>query len=240
MLQVNTNGCSSQCQRLQLIGKSRLHDSKTKMRMLTHDLASPLTVIKLNLDLLAPTLKSRNMEIARIYKGIDYIEKIIEQELSKGNEDKHKSWSVNKVINEVISLHSHNFKGNKIQIVKKYFDDRRYTDVPASALFRVVNNIIDNALSALSEVQDDRRRRIWIAVSKEAEMLKITIRDNGVGVPIEMQKGLFSKQSSTKEKGHGLGLVGSVKLLKMYFNGSLEYRDNTLAESGAVFEITLY
>lgn len=226
---------------VQILAKPVTSLSTSKMRAFSHDLASPLTAIKLNLDMLAPATKKKQAEVMRIYKGIDYIESMIEQELTNKKCKKYEQWFVSKIIDEVINLQSSRLAANNISISKKYFCDKSYTKVPAAMFFRVINNLLDNAIDSVisnkSSQKSGAKKRIWIAVRPEADGVVIMIRDNGKGISKKLQKNLFTDQISTKKNGHGLGLVSIKNILQLYFNGRISYRNNNLASSGAVFEV---
>jgi two-component system, NtrC family, nitrogen regulation sensor histidine kinase NtrY len=70
---------------------------------------------------------------------------------------------------------------------------------------RVFVNLIDNAVAA---VQSEASPKIEIKTEyqKQHQVLKISITDNGVGIPQRDRVRVFEPYFSTKEKGTGLGL----------------------------------
>ena len=68
-----------------------------------------------------------------------------------------------------------------------------------------MNNLIDNALAA---VQSEQHPEIQIKTEYQIQhqLLKISIADNGVGIPQRDRVRVFEPYFSTKEKGTGLGL----------------------------------
>jgi signal transduction histidine kinase len=228
--------------RRRLIGRSHYANPQAEIKSLTHDLASPLTAIKLNLELLGAPHCHKAAVMTRIYRGIDHIEQIIAQELASNvsnpglNGDIN--WSICAVINEVLALQGTALKSHGINVSKKYLANRTYDTVPQTIFFRIVNNLITNAIEALSScpVQD---KHLWVAVHEVDSKLIITIRDNGLGLPLKMRSKLFKQVVTTKKNGHGLGLFSSNRNVHTYFGGKLVYRDNELAKSGAVFEIVI-
>ncbi len=230
MLQVN----SSPQQQLKLIGRSQ---TNSKIRMLTHDLASPLTAIKLNLDMLAPAVKQRKEMMQKIYEGLDYIEEMIAQE-SSTKKIKHTRWFVSEVIDGVVKLNSTRLKTNRIKVIKKYFCDKSYDNVPASMFFRVINNLVNNAIDALVTSNNDTKC-IWLAIRPADKGLVVVVRDNGTGINKVIERQLLKSQVGNKKHGHGLGLLSSMHIVKQYFKGNISFRKNDLAKSGAVFEVSM-
>lgn len=67
---------------------------------------------------------------------------------------------------------------------------------------RAAINFVDNALGALQG-----RGRIRLALAREGEQLRLTVEDDGPGVPAADRDRLFEPYFSTKRKGTGLGLA---------------------------------
>ena len=92
-------------------------------------------------------------------------------------------------------------------------------------LMGVIFEIIDNAVNVLA----DKGGIIELKVEKKNDMIGISVRDNGPGVPAEIRKKLFKRHISSK-KGLGLGLYlcnkvitrlgGKLKLRTMYGKGN--------------------
>ncbi len=84
----------------------------------------------------------------------------------------------------------------------------------AEGIHRAVLNVINNALDALLE--RDLPRRVEIATHYDADenLARITIADNGPGIPADQLEHLFSPfVASKKSRGTGLGLPVSQKIL---------------------------
>jgi signal transduction histidine kinase len=73
-----------------------------------------------------------------------------------------------------------------------------------SQILRVFNNLIKNALQALS---NDRRGIIRIKLLVKNNQCEISFQDNGSGISTESQTRIFSPNFTTKTAGMGLGLA---------------------------------
>lgn len=71
-------------------------------------------------------------------------------------------------------------------------------------LEQVMINLLQNALEAIDEQPDGQVR---VAANADEETVRITVEDNGPGIPPEILDQLFSPFNSSKEAGLGLGLV---------------------------------
>jgi two-component system nitrogen regulation sensor histidine kinase NtrY len=72
-------------------------------------------------------------------------------------------------------------------------------------LKRVFVNLIDNAVAAVQN-EPNPTIKIQTEYNKAQQVLKISISDNGVGIPQRDKVRVFEPYFSTKEKGTGLGL----------------------------------
>ncbi len=99
-------------------------------------------------------------------------------------------------------------------------------------LEQILINLVQNALDVLAGHPDPR---IVIAVEGEGGRARITVTDNGPGVPADLRDQLFTPFVTGREEGLGLGLAISRDIARD-FGGEL-----TLADSGegARFELTL-
>jgi len=69
---------------------------------------------------------------------------------------------------------------------------------------RLFTNLFANAVEACSE---DTICRIEISEMQDNGTIKISIKDNGEGIPLEMQSKIFVPNFTTKSSGTGLGLA---------------------------------
>jgi two-component system, NtrC family, nitrogen regulation sensor histidine kinase NtrY len=111
-------------------------------------------------------------------------------------------------------------------------------------LNRIFINLMKNAIQS---VPKNRKGRITIELSGEKEMALVRICDNGIGIPEEARKKMFTPNFTTKSGGMGLGLAivknivdqsgGSVGFTSEYRKGScfffrLPYAKKHSAQTG--------
>ncbi len=104
--------------------------------------------------------------------------------------------------------------------------------VNASALERVVENLIINAFEAMPG-----GGKIFIKTSQEGERAIISVRDTGKGMTPEFMKDrLFHPFATTKQKGIGLGLFSCRDIIEQH-GGAIEVESQQ--EVGTEFRIVL-
>jgi signal transduction histidine kinase len=81
-------------------------------------------------------------------------------------------------------------------------------------MHRAVLNVITNALDAAGEIEEQGTVRVRSEYLEDGPAARITVDDNGVGIPADQMETLFSPFVSTKgARGTGLGLPVSQKIL---------------------------
>ncbi|MTI66174.1 MAG: histidine kinase [Firmicutes bacterium] len=124
--------------------------------------------------------------------------------------------------------------------LKIYFNsnvDKKIIDCDIVEIERIVLNIISNAIKFTPE-----GGAIWVDMKDQKDSIKISIKDNGIGIPKEKQKAIFErfKQSDNdltrSHQGSGIGLSLVKSLVEMH-GGSIEI--NSEVNKGSEFIITL-
>ena len=120
-------------------------------------------------------------------------------------------------------------------------EDTLMVDADHEHLFRVVSNLVRNAVQAI-ESQGPRtpgetvKGKISVKGQRTGRTVTIEISDNGPGIPPLARGKLFKAfQGSTKKGGTGLGLVIAAELVAAH-GGTLRLLDT---KSGATFRIEL-
>ncbi|WP_008309378.1 sensor histidine kinase [Leptolyngbya sp. PCC 6406] len=109
---------------------------------------------------------------------------------------------------------------------------RRYGDIPsitcyAGEINQVFMNILVNAIDALEEAMVNQNLQdayIEIETRCHQQWIQVVIRDNGIGIPTDVQKKLFDPFFTTKAvgKGTGLGLSISYQIITQKHSGYLK------------------
>ena len=109
-------------------------------------------------------------------------------------------------------------------------------DADHEHLFRVLSNLVRNAMQAIENVEGKTDGEIRVAARREGRKVIVDVADNGAGVPQKARENLFKAfQGSTKKGGTGLGLVIAAELVQAH-GGTLTLVDSA---KGAHFRIEL-
>lgn len=145
-------------------------------------------------------------------------------------------FSLNKAINQAVSLVEVSFRSHRLQIALHMDGDPVVNGYP-NEFSQVIMNILFNARDAIIE---NRRENGMIAIrsGKEDERVIICISDNAGGIPEEIVDSIFDPYFTTKgpDRGTGIGLFMSKVIIEQNLGGHLSVRNTS---EGAEFRIEI-
>ena len=121
--------------------------------------------------------------------------------------------SIGDIVNEVLGLQSYTFGPNRIEAIVEIPADLPAIPLDRAQIQQVLVNLTLNAAQAIRSRSE--RGTIWMiaarAVSDDGEdVVRLTISDDGPGIPAELRSRLFVPFFTTKAPGEGTGLGLSV------------------------------
>lgn len=102
---------------------------------------------------------------------------------------------------------------------------------------RAVGNLIDNALAAIKNVASPCIE-IQTHLEKDLQIAKLTISDNGIGIPKALRNRIFEPYVTTKEHGTGLGLAIVRRTVEDH-NGFIRVQPNSSQGSTFIIELPM-
>ncbi len=150
---------------------------------------------------------------------------------SRLDQDVLKKSDVNESIESTLTL-LHSMYKDKIEIVIDFGEIPEIECLPGQ-INQVFMNILSNAIQSIKE-----KGTIFIKTWQENDIVKISIKDTGVGMSSETKMKVFDPFFTTKEvgKGTGLGLSISFGIIKKH-HGKIEVNSET--GEGSEFIISL-
>ncbi len=103
-------------------------------------------------------------------------------------------------------------------------------------LEQVLLNLALNALEAMSDTPEEKRRLSITSAAPEPGKVQVTVHDTGPGIAAERLPRLFESFFSTKKEGMGLGLSISRAIIEMH-GGRIWAKSSTA--DGTKFHFTL-
>ncbi len=117
-------------------------------------------------------------------------------------------------------------------------DFPKLVNVCESQIQQVLLNLLTNAADALNTQNENTSPRIDVTLRRDphAANILISISDNGPGVAPERLAELFHRRFTTKEKGHGIGLLTVNRIINAH-GGTIEV--SSTVGQGTTFLITI-
>jgi PAS domain S-box-containing protein len=190
---------------------------------LAHEIKNPLSAIKTFVQLLPQKIgNSSFMEKFNITvpREIDRINHLVEDllELTRRRVRPLVDLKVDSLILQVIDLHGEELKKKQIA-----FQDHLNKTIPlvhgdAETLYRAFSNLTINAIQAMP---NGGTLSISSKLDSSSTSLEITFRDTGIGMDETTAKNIFNPFFTTKDKGAGLGLALTRKIIEDH-RGTIE------------------
>ncbi len=144
------------------------------------------------------------------------------------------------LVQSVLDLQSYHFSG-QIGVEVDIADDLPLVPLDRAMIQQVILNLTQNAIQAIRGVRDDGTIRIVASngfTNSGAEVVRLTVADNGPGVPEAYRDRLFLPFFTTKPPGEGTGLGLSVSFGIVAGHGGKLWFEPGWA-GGSVFTIEL-
>ncbi|MDA1904265.1 ATP-binding protein [Bacillus cereus] len=198
-----------------------------------HEVRNPLTVIKGFIQLFQINKEDQEKYFDLMLSEIERIEAILQEFLSiaKTDEISTEKKNIYQIFKNVVSLMNTKAIMTNIQ-VELYADSKEIIiECSENQLKQVFINILQNSIEAMP---DGGRISIHIKeIGKDG--IIISVIDKGIGIPEERIKRLGEPFYSTKEKGTGIGLMLSYKIIESH-----QGKISIMSEVGVGTTVTIY
>jgi two-component system NtrC family sensor kinase len=174
-----------------------------------HELNNPLAVIMGYSQLLtkrADVPEKTKTELQKILHESERAAKIVRNLLtfSRPREPEMTTVQLNQVVAGVVDACTPEIKSNAVDIQLRLSEQLPRTKADPNQLEQVITNLITNAIHA--QQKQTSARRLEISTREYGAYIRITVADNGPGIPGELLTKIFEPFFTTKSPGQGTGL----------------------------------
>ncbi len=208
---------------------------------MSHELRSPLTVIRGGINYLGRTLKKEDSQnyIRIIDKNVSRLSRLVSDlfdftKLEHGKIDWHfERENLTDLVKEVIEIISPLAMDKNLEIICSHPGDL-FVNIDFERIEQILVNLMDNAIKF-----SDPGTTIRVTLQKKAGWITVSVKDHGHGIPLENLETIFDKFSTvptgrnSKTEGTGLGLAISKAIIKAH-GGSI-WAESTLGVSSALY-----
>ena len=206
----------------ELLARSERESAWQEMaRQVAHEINNPLTPMKLSIQYLQ-RIKEQNSEnfdeyfrrvSSTLVEQIDALSLIASSfsDFAKMPTINDELIDLNEKLREVILLFE-NMSNVEVSI-NVLSDGLIRVMADKDQLGRAIINLVKNGIQAIPR---DRKGTIMVELFKDDVWAYISITDNGVGIPLDLQDKLFEPSFTTKSSGMGLGLAIAKKIVENF------------------------
>lgn len=209
-------------------------------RRLAHEIKNPLTPIQLSAERLehklAAKLDAADADLLRratdtIVNQVGAMKTMVNEfsEYARAPALNMTEVDLNMLIKDVLAL----YEPIEVQLNVKLQPDLPAVQVDATMLRQVLHNLLQNAQDAL---EGHAAPMIEISNAVQGNKVVMTIRDNGIGFPLEILSHAFEPYMTTKRHGTGLGLAIVKKIIEEH-GGSIKLEN--ARQGGACITVML-
>ncbi|MGO9122972.1 MAG: PAS domain S-box protein [Desulfomonilaceae bacterium] len=228
-----------------LVRMEKLESIGTLAGGIAHDFNNILTSILGNITLAKMSLQSPEKIVRRLEeaeKAVGNAKNLTQQLLtfSRGGSPVKKTASILELVRDTCEFAA---RGSNVRCEFSIPDDTFPVDVDVGQISQVISNLIINAEHAMPEGGVIRVRLENVSVRerdglslKDGKYLKLSIKDQGVGIPAKILPKIFDPYFTTKQKGSGLGLATAYSIVKNH-EGLITAESEP--EVGTIFHIYL-
>lgn len=158
-------------------------------------------------DFFIHSKKKAFQEIDALDKHIDHIKNIIQAQQGL-QQNQSTECSVNTLIEEALQLSGVPSKNDGQIVIERDFQKLPTINLDKHKTIQILNNLIVNAQNALIESASPRKI-LKLTTKFDNDLIKICIKDNGIGIPPENLQKIFESGFTTRQSGHGIGLYSA-------------------------------
>lgn len=196
-----------------------------------HQLGTPISSLLAWVEYLR--LKDTDPSIlADMEKDVNRLQMITDRFSKIGSVPNLEKKDINEIILRSISYLEHRIS-KKVSFVLDLPDQPIYTNISESLFSWVIENLSKNAVDAMGGYG-----KITFSVFTKGQIVYIEIEDTGKGIPKSKFKRIFEPGYTTKERGWGLGLSLTKRIIETYHKGKIYVKSSEINQ-GTTFRIEL-
>jgi PAS domain S-box-containing protein len=145
-------------------------------------------------------------ELAQLQKNIEHIKDIVSMQQSYAKASgRVEKLQMADLVEDALQMNSSSLARHDIQIIKEFADVPPVT-VEKHKVLQILVNLIRNAKQACDEL-NGAEKRLTLRVTSGSGRVCVMVSDSGVGIPQENLTRIFSYGFTTRQDGHGFGLL---------------------------------
>jgi len=215
----------------------RLSASGRLTRGVAHEVKNPINAIVLHLQLLQSKLQQIDPDTRRhidiIGSEIHRLDRVVQilVDFTRPRDLRLEETDLRQLIEDVALLASPEAEQHGVTVDSQLSPEPLWVKVDTDFMKQAILNVVLNGIQAMPQ-----GGRLTISAQREDEIVITDIRDQGSGIPSDIQEKIFELYFTTKKGGSGIGLAQTYQILQWH-HGSVDFE--TAHNQGTTFHLRL-
>ena len=206
-------------------------------RGVAHEVKNPINAIVLHLQLLQSKLQQidpdtrRHMDI--IGNEIHRLDRVVQilVDFTRPRDLHLEELDLRRLLEDVIMLATPDTEQHGVTVKRRLGAEPLGVRVDVDVMKQAILNVIINGMQAMPQ-----GGTLTISARREEDSVITEIRDQGIGIPHELQEKIFELYFTTRKGGSGIGLAQTYQALQWHY-GSIDFE--TVEGQGTTFRLRL-
>jgi PAS domain S-box-containing protein len=144
-------------------------------------------------------------ELESVRENIDHVKEIVAMQQNYAKVfGVAESVKVTDIVEDALRMNTGALARHEVSLIRDFADESTLS-IEKHKVLQVLVNLIRNAKYACDD-SGRKDKQIKVATSKHDQWVRITVSDNGIGIPQENITRIFNHGFTTRKDGHGFGL----------------------------------
>ncbi|HZR58591.1 MAG TPA: ATP-binding protein [Terriglobales bacterium] len=215
----------------------RMSASGRLTRGVAHEVKNPINAIVLHLQLLQSKLQQidpdtrRHMDI--IDSEIHRLDRVVQilVDFTRPRDLHLEEVDFRSLLEDVFSLAAPDAEQHGVNITRDLTTESLMVRVDTDFMKQAILNVVLNGVQAMAQ-----GGKLTISAQREEDTVVTEIRDEGGGIPAEVQDKIFELYFTTKKQGSGIGLAQTYQIMQWHY-GSVDFE--SVDGRGTTFRLRL-
>ena len=201
----------------------RLSASGRRTKEVAHEVKNPMNAIVLHLQLLQNKLNQADPDTQRhmdvIGDEIHRLDRVVQTlvDFTRPRELHEQEADMRKILEDVSILAAPDAEQHGVRLVREFPQQPLLVRVDIDLMKQAILNLVLNGVQAMTN-----GGTLTLAAQRKDEAVITEVRDQGSGIPPELQEKVFELYFTTKKEGTGIGLAQTSQILDWHY-GSVDF-----------------
>lgn len=215
----------------------RISASGRVTRGVAHEVKNPINAIVLHLQLLRNKMQQLDPDTGRhvdiIDSEIHRLDRVVQilVDFTRPRDLRLEDTDLRLVLDEVSLLAAPDAAQHGVRVVRELPNGPMPVKVDVDFIKQAILNVVLNGVQAMPN-----GGTLTIAAHRNDDTVVTEVRDEGTGIPPEVQEKIFELYFTTKKNGSGIGLAQTYQIMQWHY-GSVDFE--SLDGKGTTFRLTL-